>query len=67
MVLATLFLVAGPLGLPMLWRSRQFSPVWKVALSALVLGVTVAVVAMIWYVLGKSLEPLMELRKMKGS
>jgi len=65
-VLAMLFLVLGPLGLPMLWRSRQFSPAWKAVLTLLMLGVTMAVVGLIGYVLHASLKPLLELDKLKG-
>lgn len=65
-VLAMLFLVLGPLGLPMLWRSRQFSAVWKIVLTVLILGLSMALLAMIWYVLQVSLEPLSRLRNLKG-
>jgi hypothetical protein len=65
-VLASLFLVLGPLGLPMLWRSRQFSMFWKAAITVLLLGLTVLIFALIWYVLDKALAPLKELRGMKG-
>ncbi len=64
-VLAMLFLVLGPMGLPMLWRSGQFTPVWKVLLSVLVSGLTGAVIGMIWYVLQVSLEPLTQLRELQ--
>ncbi len=64
-VLAMLFLVLGPLGLPMLWRSGQFTPGWKVVLSVLVSGLTGAVIGMIWYVLQVSLEPLTQLRELQ--
>ncbi|MBN2474512.1 MAG: hypothetical protein JXB62_07880 [Pirellulales bacterium] len=60
-VLAMLFLVLGPVGLPMLWRSRQFSRTWKTVLTTFVLGVTVAIVGLIWYVFNKTLAPLREL------
>ena len=65
-VLAMLLLVLGPLGLPMLWRSRQFSLFWKAVLTTLMLGMTLAVVGLIWYVLHKALEPLTELRSLQG-
>ena len=35
-ILPMLFLVIGPLALPMLWRSRQFSQLWKIVLTVLV-------------------------------
>jgi ribosomal protein L40E len=65
-VLPMLFLVLGPLGLPMLWRSRRFHWIAKTVLTALVLGITVFVLGMIWYVLNMSLAPLRELQKMQG-
>jgi ribosomal protein L40E len=65
-VLASLFLVLGPLGLPMLWRSRQFSMVWKLVFTGMVLGLTVLIFVLIWYVIDKALAPLKELRGMQG-
>jgi len=65
-ILFMLFLVLGPLGLPMLWRSRQFSLPWKIVLTVTVVGLTVLILWLIWYVLAKSLEPLMELQKYQG-
>lgn len=32
-VVALLFLVLGPLGLPLLWRSPSFTRGWKIALT----------------------------------
>lgn len=55
----------GPFGLPMLWRSRQFSRTWKFALSALVLLVTALLVWQVWYFMYKALEPLRELQKLR--
>jgi len=65
-VLAMLLLVMGPLGLPMLWRSRHFSLTLKTALTLLILGVTVAIVGMIYHTLQVRLQPLMELNTLKG-
>lgn len=65
-VLAMLFLVLGPLGLPMLWRSREFSPTWKAVVTTLILAVTAAVAVMIWLVAQKTLQPLMQLRDIKA-
>jgi len=62
LVLAMLFLVLGPLGLPMLWRSRQFSLTWKLILTSIMLAVTVAVVGTIWFVMQQALAPLRELK-----
>jgi len=61
-VLAMLFLVLGPVGLPMLWRSRQFSLTWKLLLTAVVLAITAVILGLIWYVVQQSLAPLRELR-----
>ena len=65
-VLALLLLVLGPVALPLLWRSRQFSPVWKVILTTLSLGMTVWILWWIWHDLQKTLEPLKELRQIRG-
>lgn len=43
-VLATLFLVAGPFGFPLLWRSSQFSRRAKWVLTVLVLVYTVGLI-----------------------
>ena len=45
-VLPALFLVLGPLALPMLWRSRRFTRGWKIGLTWAVLLLTAA---LIWY------------------
>jgi hypothetical protein len=65
-VLAVLLFVAGPLGLPMLWRSRQFSPAWKATLTLLMVGITALILGLIWYVFYISLKPLVELQQLKG-
>ncbi|MEI8374249.1 MAG: hypothetical protein WCJ35_15610 [Planctomycetota bacterium] len=62
-VLLGLFFLLGPLALPMLWRSRRFTRIWKIGLTFAVLLVTVAA---FWYsaeVLMKAFEPLQELRR----
>jgi drug/metabolite transporter (DMT)-like permease len=64
-VLAMLFLVLGPLALPLLWRSRRFNRPWKILLSLIVMGVTVFVVGQIWYVFNRALAPLLELEKLQ--
>ena len=61
-VLVLLFFVLGPLGLPMLWRSRRFSLLWKVLLTALIVAVTVFILAMVWYVTYQLLAQLRELK-----
>jgi hypothetical protein len=40
MVLVLLFLVLGPLGLPLLWRSPRFSRGWKIFLTAVMVVYT---------------------------
>ena len=40
-VLTMLFVALGPLALPMLWQSRQFSLFWKIVLTVLVGIITV--------------------------
>ena len=62
-VLLGLFILLGPLAVPMLWRSRRFTRGWKVGLTFAVLAATFAAC---WYsaaVLEKALEPLQELRR----
>jgi hypothetical protein len=63
-VLFVLFFVLGPLGLPMLWRSR-FSLLWKFVLTVLMTALSVFIVAMIWHTTDQALAPLRELQKMK--
>lgn len=60
MVLVLLFLVLGPLALPVLWRSSKFSPAWKIALTILVVIQTVIVVWLLWYVIYLFIESLRE-------
>ena len=60
MVLLLLFVVLGPLALPVLWRSSKFSGAWKLFLTLLVLIFTVVVVWVLWYVLSMFIEALEE-------
>ncbi|MBN1910984.1 MAG: hypothetical protein JW818_14660 [Pirellulales bacterium] len=62
-VLAMLFFVLGPLGLPMLWRCRRIAPHWRVLLSVLMLGAVVFVLAGVWHVFHQALAPLQQLQK----
>jgi len=39
-VLVLLFLVLGPLGLPLLWRSPRFSRGWKIVLTVVMIVYT---------------------------
>jgi hypothetical protein len=43
-VLVLLFLVLGPVGLPLLWRSPSFSRNWKIVLSAAMAVYTVLLI-----------------------
>ncbi len=61
-----LFLVLGPLAIPMLWRSRRFSVVWKSVLTALVLVLTVVLLWQIWATMKLILSPLDQLEKING-
>ena len=65
-VLAMLFLVLGPLALPMLWRSRRFTLLWKVVLTAVVVAITALLLWAIWRVFQVALAPLKQLRDMPG-
>lgn len=61
LALAGLFVLLGPLALPMLWASRRFSRPSKIVLTILVLILTAGVVCSLWYLTYKSLEPLRQL------
>ena len=61
-----LLVVLGPLGLPLVWRSRRFSIVWKIALTALVAALTLLLSWKIWHDVQQSLAPLRELRNFRG-
>jgi hypothetical protein len=60
-ILPMLLLIAGPLALPMLWRSRRFSRLWKIALSVFVTGITLWVFWLIWQLLNQDLASLNKL------
>ncbi len=65
-VLAMLFLVLGPLALPLLWRSREFTTRWKAMLTAIVVGITAGALWKISHDLNQALKPLQELHKLQG-
>jgi hypothetical protein len=65
-VLPMLFLVFGPLALPLLWRSRQFTLLWKNVLTAIMVVLTVFLLWSVWFSLQQALEPLRELEKIRG-
>ena len=47
-VLVMLLGVVGPLALPMLWRSRQFTLFWKIVLTVVVVAITALIVAVLY-------------------
>lgn len=47
-ILLMLFLVLGPVGLPLLWRSPRFTPFWKVGLTTLVILYTAVLIQAAW-------------------
>jgi hypothetical protein len=60
-VLVMLFVVLGPLALPLLWRSREFSLPWKIVLTVVMVALTALIFYLIWHVLYQALEPLRQL------
>ena len=64
-VLASLFFFIGPLALPMLWRSRRFSTVWKILITVAVVALTAMVLWSIWYLFAKALQPLHDLKALR--
>ena len=65
-VLSLLFLGLGPFALPMLWRSRRFTRLWKGILTALVIGVTLLVLWLVWFIIERAILPLRELIEVLG-
>ncbi|WP_254512214.1 hypothetical protein [Anatilimnocola floriformis] len=51
LLLSTLFFVTAALGLPLLWRSRAFSPLAKVLLTVVVLAYTSLLFWITWQVM----------------
>jgi len=51
LLLSTLFFVTAVLGLPLLWRSRAFSPLAKVLLTVVVVAYTALLFLVTWLVL----------------
>ncbi len=60
-VLTMLFLVLYAFGLPMLWRSRHFTPAGKIVVSVLVTAWTVLLLWLIWLALYQVLISLRQL------
>ena len=57
-ILALMFLVLGPLALPLLWRSTRFSRSAKIALTVTVSIVTALVVVALYLVIKSCVEQL---------
>lgn len=57
-VLLTLFLVLGPFGLPLLWKSPHFSKLWKQILTVLTLIYTALVLRMFASAVTTSMQTL---------
>jgi hypothetical protein len=64
-VLPLLFLILGPLALPLLWRSRQFTLLWRSVLTVIMVGLTVFLLWSVWFSLQQALTPLRELDKLR--
>ena len=64
-VLGLLFLVLGPLGLPVLWHSRAFSRSSKIALSVAVAVMIIAMFGFVLWSLKEALAPLSELNGLR--
>ena len=62
-ILPLLFLILGPLALPLLWRSRQFTASWKSILTVLVTGITVFVCFECWQAVQQTLAELQKLQR----
>ena len=56
-----LFSVLGPFGIPLLWRSRRISLLWKNVLTILVLVVTALLLWVLWLVVQPLIASLREL------
>jgi hypothetical protein len=63
-ILPLLFLILGPLALPLLWRNRYFTNRWKVILTVVVTGITVYVLWQCWQVTQQMLAPLLDMNKL---
>jgi ribosomal protein L40E len=65
-VLPLLFLILGPFALPLLWRSRRFTLLWKGVLTVITVCVTVFLIWSVWFSVNQALAPLRELEKLQG-
>ena len=57
-VLPLLFFVLGPLALPLMWRSRRFTLLWKWIFTVIITALTVFFVLTTWITLQRTLAPL---------
>jgi hypothetical protein len=57
-MLAMLFLVAGPFALPLLWRSQRYSLTRKYVLTFLVFAEAVLVLWLIWFIVQHAFGPV---------
>jgi hypothetical protein len=57
-ILPLIFFVLGPLALPLLWRSRRFTLLWKCILTVSVTGLTVFLVWTTWVTVERTLAPV---------
>jgi hypothetical protein len=65
-VLPLIFLILGPFGLPLLWRSRRFTLLWKSIVTIVVLGLTAMILWGIWFILHQALAPLREFDQLRS-
>ena len=65
-ILPLIFLVLGPLALPLLWRSRQFSPLWKNIVTAITLAYTLLLLGSVWFSVQEALKSFGELDKLRA-
>ncbi len=65
-ILPLIFLVLGPLALPLLWRSRQFSPLWKNVLTVITLVYTVFLIVSVWFSVQEAMKSFRELDKLRA-
>jgi len=66
MILPLIFLVLGPLALPLLWRSRQFSFFWKNVLTVITLVYTVLLIVSVWFSVQEAMKSFRELDKLRA-
>jgi ribosomal protein L40E len=65
-ILPLILFVLGPLALPLLWRSRQFTSFWKILVTVLVTVVAVLLIAMSWVYTRQALSPLLKALEIGG-